>query len=342
MSEGATTGWKRALLSLHGLAAVLPLLCLATIVLRAASVGFAADRELYPRIENDPENVAPYMLQAWRQPRGRIVAALGLGDSTPTSESLPVEILRMLSEAGVQIRVVTEHPKASEVLAPGIVQIATAEEAVAGAHAVLLVGEGDRFKTLDFAAFAASMQGQLVFDLTGRADGVAADTAGLQLLAYGAPLGPPWLDPELRAYAEHLREKIPADDGVLLVINERPSTLSGRARWFLHLNNLVFPRRLYLEDSFGASGTSVQFRQWVLDQRKRDGFSGRGQRRWEPSPRDLSQVTQVGPVRTLSPAERQAIVDNDVQWVTFFTMNADFRLQDYETLTAEEALAGPQ
>lgn len=341
MPEGATTGWKRALLSLHGLAAILPLLCLATIVLRAASVGFAADRELYPRIENAPENVAPYMLQAWRQPRGRIVAALGLGDNAPTEDSQSVAILRMLSEAGVQVRVVTDHAEADGVLAPGVQRAASVNEAVAGAHAVLVVGEGDRFETLDYAAFAASMQGQLVFDLTGRADGIAVDAAGLQFLAYGAPLGPPWLDPELRAYAEHLREKIPAEDGVLLVINERPSTLSGRARWFLHLNHQVFPRRLYLEDSFGASGTSVQFRQWVLDQRKRDGFSGRGQRRWEPSPRDLSQVTQVGPVRTLSPAERAAIADNEVQWVTFFTMNADFRLQDWETMTAEEALAGP-
>jgi len=241
----------------------------------------------------------------------------------------------------VQVRVVTDHAEADEVLATGVQRAASVEEAVAGAHSVLIVGEGGRFQEPDYAAFAASMQGQLVFDLTGRADGLAIDAAGLQLLSYGAPLGPPWLDPDLRAYAEHLREKIPAEDGVLLILNERPSSLSGRARWFLHLNNLVFPRRLYLEDSFGASGTSVQFRQWVLDQRKRDGFSGRGQRRWEPTPRDLSQVTQVGPARTLSPAERAAIADNDVQWVTFFTMNADFRLQDWETMTAEEALAGP-
>lgn len=341
MSEGATTGWKRALLSLHGLAAILPILCLATIVLRAASVGFAADRELYPRIENDPENVAPFMLQAWRQPRGRVVATLGLGDDTPTKESQAVVILRMLSEAGVQVRVVTDHAEADEVLAPGIQRMNSVEEAVRGAHAILIVGEDERFADPDYAGMREQMQGQLVFDLTARADGFAIDAAGLQLLPFGAPLGPPWLDPELRAYAEHLRKKIPENEGVLLVINERPATLSGRARWFLHLNNLVFPRRLYLEDSFGASGTSVQFRQWVLDQRARDGFSGRGQRRWEPAPRDFSQVTQVGPVRTLNEAERAAIADNDVQWVTFFTMNADFRLQDWETLTAAEALAGP-
>ncbi|MCH2101581.1 MAG: UDP binding domain-containing protein [Planctomycetes bacterium] len=341
MSDGTTTGWRRAMLSMHGLAAVLPLLCLVTIILRAASVGFAADRELYTRIENDPENIVPFMLQAWREPRGRVIAALGLGDRTPTKDSQAVVILRMLSEAGVQVRVVSDHPEANVVLSEGIVLMDNVEEAVSGANSVLLVGEGDRFESPDYLDFRSRMQGQLIFDLTARADGIAIDVAGLQLLPFGAPLGPPWLDPELLAYAAHLREKIPAGDGVLLIINERPSTLSGRARWFLHLNNLVFPRRLYLENSFGASGTSVQFRQWVLDQRERGGFSGRGQRRWEPSPRDFSQVTQVGPVRTLNDAERAAVASNDVQWVTFFTMNTDFRLQDWETMTAKEALAGP-
>ena len=342
MSKAEPTAWKRALLGLHGLAAVLPLLCMATIVVRAAGVGFAADRELYPRIENEAENLAPFMLATWQRPQGRVVLVLGLGDAAPTATSQSIGLLQAFAEAGVQLRLLSDYQGIDSLLPASVQRVNSLEEGLPGAHALMLFGEGKRFRELDFTACAQAMEGQLLFDLTARADGVAVDAAGLQLLSFGAPLGPPWLDPELRAYAAHLREKIPAEDGVLLVINERPATLSGRARWFLHLNHMVFPRRLYLENSFGASGTSVPFRQWVLDQRARGGFSGRGQQRWEPSPRDYSQVTRVGPVRTLNPAERAAIEAHDIQWVTFFTMNADFRLQDWETMTAEEALAGPK
>lgn len=343
MEEARPTAWKRALLGVHTAAAVLPLLCLATILLRSASVGFAADRSLYPRIENDAENIAPYMLQTWRQPRGKILAVYGMGSASPSAESQSVRLLHMLAEQGVVLRVVSEHSGLEALLPTGTRFDTSPTEAARGAQALLIQGEADRYADLDFAALGASMQGQLVFDTTGSVDGMAADAAGLQVLAFGAPLGPPWLDPELRAYAEHLQERVPAEDGILLVMTVRPGTLSGRARWFLHLNNLIFPRRVYLQDSFGASGTSVQFRQWVLDMGARGGeFPGRGEQRWEPSPRNFSGVTRVGPARTLNAEEQAAIREHNVQWVSFFTMNADFRAQDWETMTVEEALAGPQ
>lgn len=331
------------MLGVHTAVAVLPLLCLATILLRSASVGFAADRSLYPRIENEAENMAPYLLQTWRQPRGKVLAVCGLGDSAPTAESQSIRLLQMLADQGVVLRVLSQHPGLESLLPLGTQFPADLDEAASGAQALLIYDEDGRYAKLDFLSLAAKMDGQLVFDLTGQADGLAADAAGLQLLAYGAPLGPPWLDPDLLAYAEHLRERVPAEDGILLVMAVRPGTISGRARWFLHLNNLIFPRRMYLQDSFGASGTSVQFRQWVLDMGARGGaFPGKGQQRWEPSPREFSRVTQVGPVRTLNPEERAAIAELDVKWVSFFSMNADFRVQDWETMTVEQALAGPQ
>ncbi len=343
MDEARPTGWKRVLLGVHTVAAVLPLLCLATILLRSASVGFRAERSLYPRIENEAENRAPYLLQTWRQPRGKILAVCGLGDAAPTAESQSIRLLHMLAEQGVVLRVLSQHPGLEGLLPQGTQFPADLTAAADGAQALLIYDEEDHYASLDFSALATKMDGHLVFDLTGQADGLAADAAGLQLLAYGAPLGPPWLDPDLRAYAAHLRERIPAEDGILLVMAVRPGTISGRARWFLHLNNLIFPRRIYLQDSFGASGTSVQFRQWVLDMGARGGaFPGKGQQRWEPSPRELSGVTQVGPARTLNQEERKAIAEHDVQWVSFFSMNADFRVQDWETMTVEQALAGPQ
>lgn len=343
MDEARPTAWKRALLGVHTAAAVLPLLCLATILLRSASVGFAADRALYPRIENDAENVAPYLLQTWRQPRGKVLVVCGLGDARPSAESQSIRLLHLLADQGVVLRVLSQHPDLESLL-PLATQFPTElEQAAVGAQALLIYDEDNRFTSLDYLSLAAKMDGQLVFDLTGQADGLAADAAGLQLLAYGAPLGPPWLDPDLLAYAEHLRKRVPAEDGILLVMAVRPGTISGRARWFLHLNNLIFPRRMYLQDSFGASGTSVQFRQWVLDMGARGGaFPGKGQQRWEPSPREFSGVTQVGPARTLNEEERAAVASLGVQWVSFFSVNADFRVQDWETMTAEQALAGPQ
>ena len=343
MDEARPTGWKRGLLGIHTVAAVLPLLCLATILLRSASVGFAADRSLYPRIENEAENMAPYLLQTWRQPRGKVLVVCGLGDAAPSAESQSIRLLRMLAEQGVVLRVLSQHPSLDSLLPLGTQFPTDLDEAATGAQALLIYDEDQRYASLDFGSLATKMDGHLVFDLTGQADGLAADVAGLQLLAYGAPLGPPWLDPDLLAYAAHLRERIPNEDGILLVMAVRPGTISGRARWFLHLNNLIFPRRMYLQDSFGASGTSVQFRQWVLDMGARGGaFPGRGQQRWEPSPREFSGVTQVGPVRTLNQEEREAIAELDVQWVSFFSMNADFRVQDWETMTIEQALEGPQ
>jgi hypothetical protein len=343
MDEARPTAWKRALLGIHSAAAVLPLLCLATFLLRSASVGFTADRSLYPRIENEAENMAPYLLQTWRQPRGKIIAVCGLGDAAPTAESQSIRLLQMLAEQGVVLRVISQHAGIESLLPLATQFPASLDEAARGAQALLIFDENGRYAALDFLSLASKMDGQLVFDLTGQADGMAADAAGLQLLAYGAPLGPPWLDPDLLAYAEHLRKRVPAEDGILLIMAVRPGTISGRARWFLHLNNLIFPRRMYLQDSFGASGTSVQFRQWVLDMGARGGeFPGKGQQRWEPEPRELSRVTQVGPVRTLNPEERAAVATLGVQWVSFFSLNADFRLQDWETMTVEQALEGPQ
>lgn len=339
MAEGQGAAWKRAIVAVHTAAAALPLMCLGAYLSNVSATGFEAKPELYPRIENEAESIAPYLIKAWQNPRGRIAVVCGMTNATPSADGEPVQLLAALAEAGVRLRVVSEHANLDEFLPQGAQRFAALEEAAVGAHALIILDEQRRFADIDFARVSESMVGKLVFDLTGGADGVAADQAGLQLVSQGAPLGPPWLDPDLRAYADHLRQKVPRDDGILLVMASPPGTLSGRARWFLHLNNLIFPRRVYLQDSYGASGTSVQFRQWTLDMRA--DFPGRGTQRWEPEPRELSSVTRVGPVRTLNDAERAAIREHDVQWVTFFTMTPDFRLQDWETMTVEAALAGP-
>lgn len=345
MAAEAPGAWKRALLGVHALAAVLPILCMATILVRAAGVGFAADRALYSRGINEELTFAEQILAVWNTrmnpqgARGRIVVMCGMGEVAPTAESQAVRLVHKLSEAGVRLRVVSEHEGLAALLPAQTELIEDLPTAATGAHALAIVGDPKgRYLEPDYEALAPLMAGVLVFDITSRGDGTAADRAGLQFLNYGAPLGPPWLDPELRLYAEHLIEAVPAKDGILLVPSMRPSTVSGRARWFLHLNNLVFPRRLYLQDSFSASGTSVQFRQWVMDLRQT--FPARSTRNWEPQPRDYSAVTGVGPARTLTAEEQAAIEANDIQWVCFFSMNPDFRLQDWELMTAERALAG--
>ena len=139
----------------------------------------------------------------------------------------------MLAEQGVVLRVISQHAGIESLLPLATQFPASLDEAARGAQALLIFDENGRYAALDFLSLASKMDGQLVFDLTGQADGMAADAAGLQLLAYGAPLGPPWLDPDLLAYAEHLRKRVPAEDGILLIMAVRPGTISGRARWFL-------------------------------------------------------------------------------------------------------------
>jgi len=327
---------------LHLLGAVLALAFLGKMMMVTGSTGFEPDRHAYPIMEWDGDLNADFILGAWRRPRGKQVAVWGLYDyrlKQPLNANHPVIVLlNKLHQKGVQLRVCLtdlEQP-ARSLLPKNIKYFDDPVIAARGCNAVMQVHHQAPFDNLDLVAIANSMPGYLFFDLAHKIESYKVDAAGLQYLAVGQAQGPPWMDPDLLVYIDHLREKTADGDAILLLPVISPSTVAGRARWFLQLNYHLFPRRFYMYEPHGASGASVQFRKWVLDYQKEERWAGPS--RWEPKPRELSKIGGVGAARGLVTDEIQAIQDYGIQWVTFFTMNSDFRLQDWETVTAAEAI----
>ncbi len=344
-ASGPVGAWillLKGLQKVHLLGALLAAIYLGKMLQVTAWTGFEPTRDAYPTIEWDGVAKADFMLESWKNPRGKIVAVWGLFDfrlGTPLNAEHPVmALLNRLHRSGIKLRIylTEEELAAHSLLAPSMTVYDDPANAAAGAHAILQVHNQGTLANIDLAEVARTMPGYLYFDLGQTVHPPDIDAAGLQYLGLGQMPGPPWLDPDLRAYVEHLEQKTEPSDGILLVPVNTPTTIAGRARWFLNLNYLLFPRRFYLYKPHEASGASVQFRQWVMEYRKEDRWVGRS--RWEPEPREISKIGGVGAARDLVADEIQAIQDLDVQWVTFFNMNSDFRLQDWETVPADQAL----
>lgn len=333
--------WK-VVQKVHLLGAVLVLAFVGKMLMVTGSTGFEPARQSYPIMEWDGDLNADFVLGAWRRPRGKLMAVWGLFDyrlKMPLNAEHPVIVmLNKLANSGVQLRMcLTEAEQPARGFLPRNVQYFDDPALAAqGCNAVMQIHHQAPFDNLDLSAIALTMPGYLYFDVAHQILPYTVDAAGLQYMAVGQAQGPPWLDPDLHVYVDHLRQKTADGDGILLLPVTAPSTVAGRARWFLQLNYHLFPRRFYLYQPHGASGASVQFRKWVLDYKKEDRWAGRS--RWEPETRELSQIGGVGAARALVADEIQAIQDYDVQWVTFFTMNSDFRLQDWETVSAAEAI----
>jgi hypothetical protein len=332
----------RALTGFHMVGAALALVYLAKMLMVTASTGFEPSRRAYPTVEWDGLAKADFLLESWRRPRGKIVAVWGLYDyrlAQPINAEHPViQLLGAMHKAGVKLQIYAtpEEQPARSLLPPGIPFFDDPAACAAGTHAILQTHDRGALADINLAEVALTMPGYLYFDLGQTVHPPDVDAAGLQYMGLGQIPGPPWLDPDLLAYRDHLAEKTAPNDGILLLPVSTPTTIAGRARWFLNLNYLLFPRRFYLYKPHGASGASVQFRQWVMEYRKEDRWAGLS--RWEPNPRELSAIRSVGAGRSLVADEIQAIQDLNIQWVTFFSMNSDFRLQDWETVTAEEAI----
>ena len=338
---GMFTILLRGVQKLHLLAALLPLAFLAKMLLVTSSTGFTPNRTAYDTVAWEGESQATYLVDTWRRPRGKILAVWGLKDyhlDQALDENHPiVELLNHVNQRGVQLRICSPLADSLKAFLPSSAQYFDDPlTAAAGVHGVLQMNTRPPFENIDLVAVAKNMPGYLFFDMTHNLHPPDVDAAGLQYLGLGPTQGPPWLDPDLMVYSDFLLQKTDPDDGLLLLPTTPPGTISGRARWFLHLNYRLYPRRLYIYEPFDASGTSVQFRQWVLNYKKEQRWGGRS--RWEPKPRELSKILGVGAARSLVQDEIQAIRDLDVDWVTFFSMGSDFRLQDWETVPATDAI----
>lgn len=92
-----------------------------------------------------------------------------------------------------------------------------------------------------------------------------AERQGLSIEAQMAAMrGVPWFKPEYLKFVRRLATRLPEDAGILVEPSRLDEPLpGGRTRWFLYLSNDLHPRRVYVHGSTWASGTLVDYPEWI-------------------------------------------------------------------------------
>src|SRR5688500_2295544 len=123
---------------------------------------------------------------------GKEIALLGLAFKPNTDdmrEASSLVLSSRLQGAGARVRAYDPVAEAeARKLIRGVASASTAQEAIAGADAIVLVTEWPEFRELDLAAAAGSMRGSLLVDGRNFIDPEAARSAGLVYEAIGRPL----------------------------------------------------------------------------------------------------------------------------------------------------------
>ncbi|MEE9290862.1 MAG: UDP-glucose/GDP-mannose dehydrogenase family protein [Alphaproteobacteria bacterium] len=125
--------------------------------------------------------------------RGKTIGVLGLTFKPNTDdmrESPALDIVPGLIKAGAAIR--AYDPKGMEEarrLIDGLETVATAEEAIEGTDAVVIITEWNEFRSLDPAAMAAAMVHPLVVDLRNLFSPEEMKEAGIRYVCVGRPQG---------------------------------------------------------------------------------------------------------------------------------------------------------
>jgi len=125
--------------------------------------------------------------------RGKTIGVLGLTFKPNTDdmrESPALDIVPGLMKAGAAIR--AYDPKGMEEarrLIDGLETVATAEQAIAGAHAVVIITEWNEFRALDPAAMAEAMASPVVVDLRNLFNPAEMKQAGIRYVCVGRPQG---------------------------------------------------------------------------------------------------------------------------------------------------------
>lgn len=122
---------------------------------------------------------------------GRRVALLGLAFKAATDDvrqSPALALAATIRAAGAEV---VGHDPVAEATArvadPALQTAPSGVEAAAGAAAVVIATEWPEYATVDWAAYAAAMDGDLVFDTRRIADADAVREAGLRYTALGRP-----------------------------------------------------------------------------------------------------------------------------------------------------------
>lgn len=285
--------------------------------------GFVPARERYAPLETS--GVGGFQVLRQMLPRsGGVVAALGRAPEIG-GEPAPVEkSLERLAETGVEIR---------------RCDTADVYEAARGAHFLCVTHDRPEYRVLDWPRLAAALAAPAIADFSTMIPGDITDAAGLEVVNFGRPTWPAWLDPEYRLFAEHVRRAIPDEEAgearILLLAGQPYRTFATRARWFLMLNYELAPRRFYLWQPVEASGYVMQFFGWAAQVNAPERW--RDARLVHLKERALSRLERStsSPTRCLTPAELAAAEALGTDWVLMQTPNSDFRLVDWELLPIE-------
>ncbi len=131
--------------------------------------------------------------------------------------------------------------------------------------------------------------------------------------------GVPWFKPEYLNVVRRLKQALPPDAGILIEPNALlDANQGGRTRWFLYLSNDLYPHRVYVHGPKLASGTLVEYPEWIrlnLDELDTDG----------------SGLADLGAILNREDAERAATLalrERGVDWKLSFPISTRFRVKD--------------
>lgn len=314
---------------LHGVFLIWGLLFLGASIFGAAGAGFAPDRDRYMEPEFPFKNSGRprFVLNLFPDPSGRTLLILDGAEGQET-RGVPPEVLgrlsKFLSDRGMNV-----------VRSAGRDAMPLAKNA----DLVILACDLPQYLDLDFETLAATMRGRYLFDYSGywAAAQTESDQAGLAMINFARQFWPHWLDPDLQTYVEHLREVVPAGDGILLLPGRYMSSTVTRSRWFLPLNYKLADRRLYLWNPQLGTSFITEYFEWVLAYREKDPWSVTEVT--EIPERTFSKLTDFAPTRTLTPDEAAAAQTHNVQWILFWSHQPDFHTADWELVPLETALS---
>ena len=139
---------------------------------------------------------------------------------------------------------------------------------------------------------------------------------GWQQARMGKPLaqqrrslkGVTWFKRPFTEFVERLAHTIPPGSKVL-VEPSRVEVVLGRARWYLFLNHYGYPLRFYVRQPAKASGTLVDYPQWLEHH--------------------TTGQTRPGAASTRL-SEQLEIAEREIEWKVRFPMTERFRLDEVE------------
>ncbi len=300
----------RALLGrFHLLAAVFPVLFLPAVLVKAWSFDFVPKVGSYGTYRMDAATSVEAIRQGWKSrhqdPHTRVVAIWGAGrDEGARKRPFAEEIGQLFVTAGCRVRIADPAPL-DDLEIPEAFRTIDPLAAVRGATDLVIVDDLEEYVHADFGKVRAAMADRYIVDCTGHLrKKKVQEEHGFVVFPLFNRKSPPWLDPTFQHYSAKIEKRIPPEDAVLLLPSEGLVTDNPRARWYLHLNYRLYPRRLFIPEPELANGTAEQYQDWV------------------------QEMNQIGP--ELLAGRRELAEEVGAKWILLFRHVLNFRGRNYE------------